>query len=634
MRIKMKSYGLLALFLFGIVFLSGCVGQPPSTTGGKGLAISSFAPDFAEIRSGEPVTISALITNAGEGDATSVKAQLFGLNMGSAGEGKEWTLKTGSSTLTTNLLRKADPSLDLQGESYEFSWTVVSPGTLRVDNTYTANLRVYYRYKTYSTSILHFVSYDYIKSLPTEQFNTEKAKAGVAQSTSSTAPVSVKVSGGNRPFIAYSDDASTPDTFSVQIDITNVDSGNAFIASTYPSVSSDDLHKINVNIDTNLDLNCANTLGSAKSGQVTLTKGQSKTIFCTATVLKAALDNARDYTVNVELDYGYYLDASTKVTVLKKEGPITGGTGTGDTSGGTTGAKVTSLTLSSNLMTPKINDGITLSGELTYGGAALANKNIKVTIGSTEKTVATNANGRYETSYKITSSAEFKVKAEFAGNSEYAKATSNELTITPLASIAYSPYCLISNAGSGTYILPSTKMTIFYKPGVISSFKVSAYPDSESNAISSLTKVVFPATVSDGKDVTSSQDGKSFSITYEVRTDDTYSGYGDAAFTYKGGETDTCTFGVLLDSDKPSTTLSAQQLSETSYRIALDCADGSGSGCAVTYYCATTSGGTCTPSTQYSAPFDRTCSGKCDIKFYSTDNVGNQEEAKTGTFGV
>ena len=319
----MRKYALLSILLLGIVFLSGCINQSPVTKGGKGLAISTFAPDFAEIRSGEPVTLSALITNAGEGDATAVKAQLFGLNMGAAGEGKEWTLKSGSSTLTTQLLRKADLSLNLQGENYEFSWTVVSPGTLRVDNTYTANLRVYYKYKTYSTSILHFVSYDYLRSLTSEQFNAEKAKAGVTQSTSSAAPVSVKVSGGNRPFIAYSDDASAPDTFSVQIDITNADSGNAFIASTYPPVSSENLHKVNINIDTNLDLNCANTLGSAKSGQVTLTKGQSKTIFCTATVEKAKLDNARDYTVNVELDYGYYLDASTKITVLKKEGIIT-----------------------------------------------------------------------------------------------------------------------------------------------------------------------------------------------------------------------------------------------------------------------------------------------------------------------
>jgi len=635
MRISMRKYALLSILLLGIVFLSGCINQPPATKGGKGLAISSFAPDFAEIRSGEPVTLSALITNAGEGDATGVKAQLFGLNMGAAGEGKEWTLKTGSSTLTTQLLRKADPSLNLQGENYEFSWTVVSPGTLRVDNTYTANLRVYYKYKTYSTSILHFVSYDYIKSLPTDQFNAEKAKAGVAQSTSSTAPVSVKISGGNRPFIAYSDDASAPDTFSVQIDITNVDSGNAFIASAYPTgFSSDNLHKVNVNIDTNLDLNCANTLSSAKSGQITMTKGQSKTIFCTATVQKNALDNARDYTVNVELDYGYYLDASTKVTVLKKEGPITGGTGG---TGGQTGTNTPSLTLSSNLLTPKIRESITLSGDLTYGNVPLASKNVKLTIGTTTQTVATNQNGHYEAYYTVASVAEFNVKAEFAGDSNYAKATSSEITIKPLAVTAYYPYCKITESGTDTYVLPSTKMTIFYKSGVISSFKVSAVPDSSSNVISKLSKVSFPATTSDGKDVTSSQDGTSFSHTYAIRPESTYSNYGTATFSYVGGESGTCTFGVLMDKDKPATTFTEQQLSETKYRIALDCNDGSGSGCTKIYYCAAATGASCTPAAAAAGStvtFDYTCTGKCDVKFYSIDNVNNREDTKTETFGV
>ena len=631
MRIAMRSHGLLALLLLGIVFVSGCINQPPTTKGGKGLSISSFAPDFAEIRSGEPVTISALVSNVGEGDATGVKAQLFGLNMGAAGENKEWTLTSGSSTLPAPpssglLLRKADSSLGLSGENYEFTWTVKSPDTLRVDNTYTANLRVYYKYKTYSTSILHFVSYDYIKSLPTEQFNAEKAKAGVAQSTSSTAPVSVKVSGGNRPFIAYSDDASAPDTFSVQIDITNVDSGNAFDTdATYPTgFSSDNLHKVKVNIETNLDLNCANTLGSAKSGQITMTKGQSKTIFCTATVEKAKLDNARDYTVNVELDYGYYLDASTKITVLKKEGPITGGTGVA------AGTKATILTLKTSLDNPKINNDILLSGRLTSDGTALPSRAVTIAIGGSSKTATTDSNGDYSTTYKIPSADEFKVKATFAGDSTYAASTSSEITIKPQSVYAYYPTCTITETSDYTYYNAGA-VTLFYQPS-IADFKVSVNPGA---ATSKVTKVSFPATTSDAKDVSIPQDGTSYSNTYAIRTSSDFKGQATVTVYYTDGATASCIFYVGLDNVASTTTFDKQQIAENRYKLALYCSDGTGestgSGCAKTYYCL---GSGCTPSTQYSSALEQTCTDKCYISYKSVDNVNNIETVKSATFGL
>jgi len=344
MRITMKNYALLSALLLAVVFLSGCIGQPPTTGVGKGLSIKGFASDFPEVRSGETITLSALVENVGDADAYNVKAQLFGLNIGS-----EWSIQDQdkSSTrmigqqLSGSALRRADSALGLPGESYEFTWTVKAPADLRVDNTYTASLRTYYKYKTSSTSILHLVSYDYLKSLPTDQFNTEKAKAGVTQSTSSAAPVSVKLSAGIRPLVVY----SNGDSFSVQIDLTNVDSGNAFdTAASYPQLGSADLHKVYIAIaaDGDLGFTCSGLQGYSGATWVSLTKGQSKTVFCTIKGDKAKLENSRDYTVTVTLDYGYYIDASTAVKVLKSELPL-GVSGTSGTTASTSSTTSTTM---------------------------------------------------------------------------------------------------------------------------------------------------------------------------------------------------------------------------------------------------------------------------------------------------
>lgn len=305
------------LFLLGIVFISGCIGQTPTAKEGRGLSVKSFSPDFEEVRSGEEITLSALVENVGESDATDVAVQLFGLNL------KEWILKAGDNPQKLPILRKADTTLKLPGESYEFTWNLESP-YLRVDNTYTANIRTYYKYQTSAVTTLRFMSYDYIKSLPAEEFEKAKSSTGVTQSSVSVAPVSVSINVGDRPLVVYKDG----DTFSVQLTITNVGNGNPFkLSANYPgypkkdsTLDSNNLYYVDVEIYTNLDLNCKNTLGSEKSGSLRLTRGTSRTMFCTATIPTVSeLGNTKDYTVTVVLKYGYFVDASTKVNVLKSE---------------------------------------------------------------------------------------------------------------------------------------------------------------------------------------------------------------------------------------------------------------------------------------------------------------------------
>jgi len=323
----MRTYALLAL-LVGVVALSGCIGQSTTVTGGKGLSISSFGPDFNDIRSGEPVYLSAMVTNVGESDATQVYAQLFGINTG----GSEWKLVSATPSGRVTQLKRSDPTLGVPGESQEFVWNLNSPANLLVDNVYTANVRLYYQYSTETTSLLKFITYDYLKSLPASDMTKVQSTAGVSHTSSTAAPITVSLNVGSRPLVLYTD----TDQFVVQITLSNADIGNPFLStapypssSTGPALTQDNLYKVNVAITTDIaNFDCTNSLGGAKSGTVTMTKGATKTIFCTAQPgSRTALGNMRDYAVNVAATYGYYIDSSTQLNVMRSIGTLIGGSG-------------------------------------------------------------------------------------------------------------------------------------------------------------------------------------------------------------------------------------------------------------------------------------------------------------------
>jgi len=64
--------------------------------------------------------------------------------------------------------------------------------------------------------------------------------------------------------------------------------------------------------------------------------------------------------------------------------------------------------------------------------------------------------------------------------------------------------------------------------------------------------------------------------------------------------------------------------------VALSCSDGSGAGCAVTKYCL---GSGCTPATVYTGTAI-IISASTDLRFYSSDNAGNNELIQTSTYTI
>jgi len=323
----------IVLLLLVAVFLSGCIGQPPSTGVGNGLIIKSFSPDFNEVRSGEEITFTLELENIGEKDATDISAEIFGGVHNASG----WTFVQPNKAFVKltdygiSFLRGVNPTLNLKGENYVLTWNVKSPENLRVDNTYTADARIYYDYETSSLSTLRFYSYDYLKSLPSEQFEKLKKEAGVVSSVKTSAPIEVGVSVGARPLIVY----GNADSFTLEITLSNAGRGNAFdhsytVTGAFSAVTgeailpSQELHTIDVTIDTGgLDMACPSftaTGNKLHDEAVTLIRGSTKTIFCTIrNVNKDSVGNKKDYTVSVDLSYGYYDEASTSIKVLKSE---------------------------------------------------------------------------------------------------------------------------------------------------------------------------------------------------------------------------------------------------------------------------------------------------------------------------
>ncbi len=306
---------ILTLLLASVVVLSGCTGltRPSKTTvAANGIVVSGFAPDFADLVSGEKSILILSVQNVGQHAADNLVALLFGLNLG----GTEWSTADANPQSLAKL-QPAEPSIDFPGESFDFQWTVASPSNLQVDNSYTAQARVLYTYGTTAIGTLRLVSFDYVRSLPSAQAQSIQNTAGVIQESSTGAPITISFSAGNRPLLVRS---ATDNTYILQVILTNTGSGEPFDPSTAYSgglLSLDALRKVNVNIVTDLPGFSCPSLGGT-TGQVTLAKSESKAIYCQFTVADASsILNTRDFAVTVDLGYGYYSDTSTTINVHK-----------------------------------------------------------------------------------------------------------------------------------------------------------------------------------------------------------------------------------------------------------------------------------------------------------------------------
>jgi len=291
---------LLASLLVVVVAFSGCIEIPGIGGGGGGITtgviIKSFAPDMSEIFSEDDVTFSLTVENVGEEDATNVKAKIFGL--GTDWTGADW-VDVAKRTQTIGLLERSQSEYSVPGGTGDAQWGVKSPVDLKVDNTYSASVRLTYGYSTTALANIKIYNKDYLDSNPDEQ-ETIMRSSGIKSFTVTNAPIKVELTGLARPLIYRGSGQQA----SVTVLISNIGQGKPY------KTEEDDME---VTVD-KIEINKEKCDGNPE-GTYRLPRAGAKSVPCRFTL--PYIDSYTTIPVDIELSYNYFLDSTTSIKVLK-----------------------------------------------------------------------------------------------------------------------------------------------------------------------------------------------------------------------------------------------------------------------------------------------------------------------------
>lgn len=289
--------GLILLSLVILVFLAGCIGQPPEEVVrgiATGVVIKSFAPDIPEIFSEDSITFYLSVENIGEEDATNVSAKLFGL-------GTDWSWDATKKSLPD--LSKSQPEYEIPGGMADYTWDATSPSGLKVDNEYSVGVRVYYSYKSTALGNIKVYSEDYLSTLPFEEAQNIRKASGLASFTVTEAPITVELAGAARPLIYRGGTQSA----SVMIQMSNIGQG-------YPYDTAEDDREITIE-----EIKVANATCVSRTTGVRLPRVGKKSVTCTFSIPPSGV-TITEYTtipIEVKLSYKYFIDGSTSIKVLQ-----------------------------------------------------------------------------------------------------------------------------------------------------------------------------------------------------------------------------------------------------------------------------------------------------------------------------
>lgn len=304
--VNKHTFALLALLLV-VTALSGCVGQTAGKGTTSGVVIESFGPDISEVFSGDPVVFSITVENIGGEDADDVSAKLYGL--GTDWAGPDW-VNTANRVKSIGYLERSQPEFDVPGGVGDAQWDVEAPKDLKVDNTYTAGVRLYYGYKTTALANIRIYDNGYLRSNPDIAQSVMKS-SGVDSFTVTNAPVSIELAGVARPLVYRSDLTGQQATITFLIE--NVGQGKP-----YDTTEND----MTVTVETLL-VNGAACQGDGQgTGDYRLPRAGKKSVPCTFTL--PTVDTYTTIPAEIVVGYIYFIDTTSSVKVLK--GIYTGGT--------------------------------------------------------------------------------------------------------------------------------------------------------------------------------------------------------------------------------------------------------------------------------------------------------------------
>ncbi len=309
-----NSSGMRSLFLIlplaVLVLASGCTTDSGSGVAyGKGVIIEGFESDLGSlsIESEDAVSLMLKVKNKGSVEATDVEAVLIGIDVDEWGTGFSWDSEKDLGDLVA-----PDPTTSTEGGTRQVQWNLEAPNLPKgTEFTYEPTVRVFYDYKTRATKPVTLVDVDELRRI------VQQGKTLPGGSTSSSAgPLSIEVRTGD--FVKTQD---YRDPFPLNVFITNDlwESGGSVIEGSgyYGGYGFEELrYPVKVTITLPEGMSLESSEGCSTSGDwVELWKGKSAEMTC-----EVRIDDPPEYrqdkVIQVELEYRYYIDASTSINVI------------------------------------------------------------------------------------------------------------------------------------------------------------------------------------------------------------------------------------------------------------------------------------------------------------------------------
>lgn len=289
-----KAIALLAISLLLVVTISGCTGGGPTISTGPGVVILNWEPDFTSVESGEQLNLRIRIQNQGTETAEDVIAILSGINQ------NEWDVS--NMEIDFGNLLPPNTQYGTEGEMAEDFFSLEAPELPEgITQQYTPRIRIIYNYLTSATKPITLVNENELRRMLDEG---EMLPSGPTQYSSG--PLSVTVNTGSHIRALERDRKAFPITIRIQ----NVGGG---VVSSMGSVEDDYRVKLKIELPPGLGLEtCREFDGSGD--YITLWKGQSKDMTCELEI-EDTPTISEEKTIILTLEYDYYVDATTSVTV-------------------------------------------------------------------------------------------------------------------------------------------------------------------------------------------------------------------------------------------------------------------------------------------------------------------------------
>jgi hypothetical protein len=305
-----------------VLAVSGCVGQKPVTVApNDGLVITNFDADQTTVDEGESVSFTLDIENQGGTDATSIIAELSGI------EG-QWRNLDGTLVVDTmpkekNLLKPPEPESNLPGDFKTFTWRLKTPEVPQLTYTLPPVIaKVIYNYKTTGSIQIHALSKTFYK---TEFLAKNKPLTSTMTVQNTNAPVKIELTDKTNAIIV--DDASDADeiqTFPVRFLLKNVGSGFP-ITEGVPG-------RFLGTIKLAGPFKFADCLGFRDTSEVEIipdnvdefaklkTRTGEALISCDLSVPKSLWGERQEETIDMKFDliYRYYIDRSVSIQIIGK----------------------------------------------------------------------------------------------------------------------------------------------------------------------------------------------------------------------------------------------------------------------------------------------------------------------------